>query len=130
MTPAHIDAHVEEILSPPYPDDWTETQIESYLAEERQRYRAAPAVGRFPAFASLMTDALDHLWVEEYEIPGAERPGVVWTVFDPEGRVLGFVETAEGLEVYEIGEDYLLGRVTDELGVEYVQVWPLERSGG
>lgn len=130
VTPAHIDARVEEILSPPYPDDWTESRIESYLAEERQRYRGAPVVEHFPAFASLMTDALDHLWVEEYEIPGAERPGVVWTVFDPEGRVLGFVETADGLEVYEIGEDYLLGRVTDELGVEYVQVWPLERSGG
>lgn len=26
-------------------------------------------------------------------------------------------------------ENYMLGRVTDELGVEYVQVWPLERSG-
>jgi len=76
-----------------------------------------------------MTDALDHLWVEEYEIPGEERPGVLWTVFDPEGRVLGFVETPEGLEVFEIGEGYMLGRITDELGVEFVQVWPLDRSG-
>lgn len=130
VTRAHIDAHVEEILSPPYPDDWTESQIESYLAEERQRYRVAPVVEQFPAFASVTADALDHLWVEEYEVPGEERPGVVWTVFDPEGRVLGFVETPEGLDFYEIGGDYLLGRVTDELGVEYVQVWPLERSGG
>ncbi|MDE2763686.1 MAG: hypothetical protein OXQ94_00315 [Gemmatimonadota bacterium] len=129
VTRAHIDAHVEEILSPPYPDDWTESEIASYLVEERQRYRVAPVVEHFPAFASLMTDALDHLWVEEYEIPGEERPGVLWTVFDPEGRVLGFVETAEGLEVYEIGEDYILGRATDELGVEFVQVWPLDRPG-
>ena len=130
VTRTHIDAYVEEILSPPYPDDWTESQIESYLAEGRQRYRVAPVVEQFPAFASVMSDALDHLWVEEYEIPGEERPGVLWTVFDPEGRVLGFAETPEGMEVYEIGEDYILGRVTDELGVEYVQVWPLERSGG
>ena len=43
---------------------------------------------------------LDHLWVEEYEAPGEDQPGVLWTVFDPEGRVLG------------------------------VQVWRLERSGG
>ncbi|MXW17310.1 MAG: hypothetical protein F4139_08370 [Gemmatimonadetes bacterium] len=42
VTRAHIDAHVAEILSPPYPDDWTESQIESYLAEGRQRYRVAP----------------------------------------------------------------------------------------
>ena len=130
VTRAHIDAHVEEILSPPYPDDWTESEIEGYLAEERQRYRAAPVVENFPAFASVMSDALDHLWVEEYEVPGEERPGVLWTVFDPEGKVLGFVETPEGLEILEIGEDNILGHYRDELGVEYVQVWPLERSVG
>lgn len=130
VTRAHVDAHVEEILSSPYPDDWTESRIKSYLAEQRRRYRAAPVVKHFPAFASVTADALDHLWVEEYHIPGEERRGVLWTVFDPEGRVLGFVETAEGLEVYEIGEDHLLGRVTDELGVEHIQVLPLERSGG
>ena len=39
------------------------------------------------------------------------------------------METAEGLEIYEIGEDYILRRATDELGVEFVQVWPLDRSG-
>lgn len=32
-----------------------------------------------------------------------------------------------GSDIYEIGENYILGRVTDELGVEYVQVWPLRR---
>lgn len=130
VTSADIDAHIEEIISPPYPDDWTESQIEAYQVEQRQRYRAAPIVEHFPAFASVMGDAVGHLWVEEYELPGEERPGSLWTVFDPEGRVLGFVETPEGLEIHEIGEDYLLGRVRDELGVEYVQVWPLERSAG
>ena len=33
-------------------------------------------------------ERLNHLWVEEYEPPGQERPGSLWTVFDPEGRVL------------------------------------------
>ncbi len=48
-------------------------------------------------------------------------------LFPPEGRVLGFVETPEGLGIYEIGQDYILGRSLDELGVEHVQVWPLKR---
>lgn len=94
----------------------------------RRPYRSSVAE-HYPAFASVMSDAVEHLWVREYEVPGEERPGSLWTVFDPAGRVLGLVEMPEGFEVYEIGEDYLLGRVTDELGVEYVQVWPLERSG-
>ena len=41
----------------------------------------------------------------------------------------GFIETPAGLVIYEIGEDYILGKVLDELRVEYVQLWPLDRSG-
>ena len=41
----------------------------------------------------------------------------------------GFVETPEGLDIMQIGEDFILGRVKDQLEVEHVQVWPLERGG-
>jgi len=68
--------------------------------------------------------------VQEYEYPREARPGSLWTVFDPEGHVLGFVEMPEELQIYEIGEDYILGRAEDELGVESIQLWLLERSEG
>ena len=45
-------------------------------------------------------------------------------------RVFGSVETPEGLEILEIGEDYILGKTEDEFELEYVQVWPLERVEG
>ena len=52
----------------------------------------------------------------------------MWTIFDLEGRVLGFLETPAGLtDTYEIAENSILGQVTNEVGVEYVQVWPLRR---
>lgn len=86
-----------------------------------------PVAGRFPAFESIITDALDHLWVEEYEFPGEERPSSLWTVFDAEGQVLGFVETPDVLAILEIGEDYILTWKRDDLDVEYVQLWPLDR---
>ena len=70
---------------------------------------------------------VDRNGVREATLPGIDRPAPLWTVFDPEGRALGFIETPEGLTVLEIGADYLLGRVTDDLGVESVQVWGLER---
>jgi len=35
-----------------------------------------------------------------------------------------------GLGVFEIGEDYILGRARDELGVEHVQLWGLDRGAG
>jgi len=95
----------------------------------RQEFETVPMAEFFPAFASVLGDATGHLWVEEYESPREDRPGTQWTVFDPEGHALGFVETPDGLEIYEIGEDYILGRVNDELGVESIQFWPLDRSG-
>lgn len=86
-----------------------------------------PLVESFPAFRTLLTDGLDHLWVREATLPGMDRPAPLWTVFNPEGRVLGFIETPDGLTIMEIGADYILGRTTDDLGVESVQVWALER---
>ena len=126
---AYIDASIEEEV-PYYPDDLSESDIRTHQAEERRRYRSTPVAERFPAFTSLVVDALDYRWVQEYEFPGEERPGSLWTVFDPEGRVLGFVETPDGLQVFEIGEHYILGLRGDEFDVESVEVWALERSDG
>ena len=86
------------------------------------------AVDAYPAFDEIRADGAGYLWVREY--PMSAEEDVVWTVFDPEGRVLGLVETPAGLEVFEIGEDYVLGSAKDELGVEYVRVWGLSREDG
>ncbi len=97
---------------------------------------ALPLPSSFPAFTpigngelGIEVDALDHLWVREYRLPGDEDDPPLWTVFNPDGIVQGYIETPAGLVIYEIGEDYILGKVFDELRVEYVQLWPLDRSG-
>ncbi len=127
-TPEEVEAYIEERASW-YPVHLTPSEIEEYQAETRREYQSLPVAEHMPAFASVIVDRLNHLWVEEYELPGAERPGSVWTVFDDEGRLLGRVELPEdGYWTYEIGEDYVLLVTRDELDVEYVQLWPLERS--
>ena len=93
----------------------------------RDGFKDVPVVERFSAFRALLTDPLDHLWVRETTLPDVDRPAPLWTVFDPEGRALGFVETPAGLTVFEFGADYVLGRATDEMGVESVEVWALVR---
>ena len=98
-----------------------------HLEIHRRGYGIMPLVEQYPAFSNLLTDPMDHLWVREATLPGMDRPAPLWTVFDPEGRALGFIETPGGLTVYEIGTDYLLGLATDEMGVESVQLWELER---
>ena len=116
----------------------TQAELDGLLAESfadlpeelRARFVAhteeMPLVEYFPAFEALRSDPLGYLWVQEYRIP--DRDENVWTVFDAEGRVQGFVETPPGLDVFEIGQDYVLGRTMDELGVERVQLWPLDRG--
>ena len=93
------------------------------------RFDGMPLPETLPAFATVLVDALDHLWVREYPVPGRVTPSPVWTVFDPEGLVLGFVETPRLLLLYEIGADYVLGRWFGEPRVVQVQVWPLRRGG-
>ena len=101
------------------------------LVEQARRFHeSTPLAETFPAFSTILSDAAGNLWIREYDFPREERPAPLWTVFDPEGRVLGFIETPKGLRVRRIGEDYVLGHYQDELDVEYVQLWPLERSGG
>lgn len=86
-----------------------------------------PLVEAFPAFGRVFVDRLGHLWVEEYRLPGEEHR--LWTVFDPDGRILGLVEMPGSFDVTEIGEAYILGTREDALEIEYVDLWPLDRSG-
>ena len=109
---------------------------ESLIAIEREdwgesadRFDQMPHPETLPAFGTIMSDALDHLWVREYDVPGEEGRHRRWTVFDPEGRVLGYVEMPEGMVIDEIGADYVLGRRVGEFGVVQVALWPLRREG-
>ena len=96
--------------------------------EEMRRRRQITVVAEYhPAYRGARSDAAGYLWVREYDFPFEERPAPLWTVFDPDGRMLGLLETPRGLSVNEIGEDYILGVARDELRVERVQLWPLKR---
>lgn len=119
-TAAHVEAFIEARVS--------EASV-SRREQVRRHHGAAPVAEYFPAFSSVLSDRLGHLWVEEFDVPGDGQDAVLWTVFDPEGHVLGLVETPQGLQIYEIGEDYLLGSMEDELGLDYIQLWALNRTG-
>lgn len=111
---------------------WFDSFTVDDTPEERAAFRRTfddfPLVESLPAFTSLVVDKVEHVWVRDSRRAGDERVG--WIVFDPHGAALGRVETPPGLEVYEIGADYILGRVRDEFDVEGVQRWPLSRRQG
>ena len=111
-------------------DNWIEERYADRPEEGRERLPAEmegmTTVDAYPAFSSLQSDPLRYLWVQEYNLPSRDRN--LWTVFDSQGRMQGFVEVPAEIEVYEIGVDYVLGKTTDELQVERVRLWPLDRG--
>lgn len=124
-TSAHMEAYIDRWVAPRPPAEQAQRR-----RELREMHAEVPVAETFPAFDRVVADALGHLWVREYDLPGEERANPLWSVFDPDGRVLGFVDTPAGLRIHEIGENHILGRATDDFGVEYVQMWRLDRAGG
>jgi len=50
-----------------------------------------------------------------------------WTVFSPEGALLGALQLPEGFEVFEFGSDYALGVWKDEMDVEFIHLYRLNK---
>jgi len=79
-----------------------------------------------PAYASLVVDSDDYLWVQDY--PRAKGATVRWSVFDRAGNAVTEVGLPTHLEVYEVGRDYVLGRYLDpDEQVPEVRLYRLSR---
>ncbi len=79
----------------------------------------------YPAFSVIRADAEGRIWLADYRAPEEERR--LWTVFSPDGHALGRVQTPDGLNVLEIGSDYVIGLIRDDLEVEHVRLHALRR---
>lgn len=106
-------------------------QLETVGPAMAARYTAFRDVVTFPptmpAFSSLLVDELGAVWVEEYRVPWADDPPR-WTVLAGDGTTIARVQTPVGFRVHKVGADYLLGSVADELGIQTIRVYELERE--
>jgi hypothetical protein len=101
--------------------------------EEFFRRRAEEALfpDSFPAHFDIETDPTGNVWVQDYRSWFTEpRVDREWTVFDSGGAYLGDVVVPAGMEVHDIGNNHLTGRWTDDLGIEYVHVYEIEKPAG
>jgi hypothetical protein len=100
------------------------------------------AMTMFPAFAQLRIDVLGNIWAREYDFVDAvvtmSRPSPWgrprmrgepsrWTVLSSDGRLLGDIVMPPRFQIHEIGNDWVLGVWRDELDVEHVRRYKLEK---
>ena len=132
VTGAVFDAHLDGIVEIVFPnsEDAPSAQVDALRQMWRDRSRAP----KLPVLRSVHVDAAGNLWVAPYYIAGAEPPP--FEVHAPDGTWLGSVALPPGLErefiqyqapYMEIGADYVLGVWKDELDVQYVRVYRVNK---
>jgi hypothetical protein len=118
------------------PQPVTPELVEEYREFANEYFAQLPTWGRewrmslpmpdyLPPHGDFLADDEGHLWVPEYAVRGAPR---AWSVFDPQGHLLGEVEIPPGGRVTQIGTDFVLGFWRDEMDVEEVRMYGLNRA--
>ncbi|MCA1788844.1 MAG: hypothetical protein LC667_02995, partial [Thioalkalivibrio sp.] len=104
---------------------WTQGQ----LPVLEQAWNRMTVRETLPPLEGMTLDSLGYLWV--IRPGGMPQDPLTFDVFDPDGRYLGDLSVPGGLRPTPapiIGADYLMGVWADELDVETVRVYPLERG--
>lgn len=124
------------------PEPVTDADLEGWIAHRfpdadaaerrriRQEYRSADLPDFLPAFEAMLLDRRGRLWIREFGRGDRDDRTTRWSIVDPEHRKVAQLEMPAALEPYEIGDDYVLGVWTDELGVERVRLYRLITSSG
>ncbi len=116
VTAEHVTRYIEDMVA----DFPTENR-----SRMRQLLSEIPTPDAFPPYGGFAADALGYLWVADYAPFGDDS--AEWTIFDPDGILVGHIAAPSRVGILEIGADYLLGVHRDELGVEYLHRYTLQR---
>jgi len=118
-------------------DVWETVKAQSLASmneQQRPRYeeffsKQLPLPEFAPAYAAMIVDSDGRIWLQRYRLAG-DPSGPVWDVVGADGAWLGSAATPRGFSVYRIGEDHILGKETDSLGVERVQLRAMRTRAG
>ena len=123
------DGSSPALLSRPFePIPVTDADIERWLpptlaAATRERL---PAGHTLPAILAILVGDDGSLWVEEYRRD--EAGAGTWWVFDDQRQLASRVEMPAGFRPMDIGRDFVVGVWRDNLDVEHVLLYRLERE--
>jgi hypothetical protein len=127
--------HVRSIRSTVLPRLVTDADVEALTAswlhglrtrddsaQNRQAIAAAHRMERVPVLSDLRADALGRIWMRAYH-ERENAPTIRWLVFEPTGDVRGTETTPARLQVFDIGDDYVLGVERDEDDVQRIAMY-------
>ena len=132
VTDAIFESHLDGLAVFGFSDPASASREE--VDDFKRMWRDATRAPTLPVLRSVHVDAAGNLWVVPYYIASA-RP-LPFEVHAPDGTWLGSVGLPPGLErgyihyqspYMEIGPDYVLGVWKDELDVQYVRVYRLNK---
>ena len=98
-------------------------------AEVRELISQIPVPTERPPYSELMLDEYGNLWVERGPTISGGSEVTEYLVFDRAGKLLGPVMVPP-VRVLEIGVDYLIAAHQDELEIQYLQVFEIEKPPG
>jgi hypothetical protein len=107
-------------------DYWINFFKDVPAAQTRGVFSQMDIPDRWPAFQFVRVDREGWIWIELFRPPQDNTQR--WMIFDPSGVARGTLEVPTGLEVHDIGRNYVLGRWLDADRVEYVRRYRLDRG--
>ncbi len=134
-TQAHLDTTVAAVLATVFPEGGDHSPED--VARLEEIWRRGPMAETLPVLRSMHYDAAGNLWVEPFYVRGSDIPP--YQVFAPDGTWLAEVALPSGLDRgwvaemaprLELGADYVLGVWTDDLDVQRVRMYRLEKVAG
>ena len=81
-----------------------------------------------PSFDQLLLDPGGNLWVQEF-VPEYDEREPQWLIFDKDGNIVAEAVMPTGFVPHQAGRNWLLGLTTDELGLQYVELWSIVKTG-
>jgi hypothetical protein len=85
-----------------------------------------PFADSLPAFRRVRVDRLGMLWAQNHGLPG--DLSTTWSVFASNGQWITDVQFPAEWLILDIGQDYILALVRNDLDVETVRKYALERT--
>ena len=129
---ALVELHLDGIVAMAFPEPGQAPAED--VEGVRRRWREFQRAPHLPVLRSVHVDGTGHLWLQPYYVAGADPPP--YEILAPDGTWLGSVTLPPGLHrafiqyqapYMEIGDDYVLGVWTDELDVQYVRMYRINK---